>query len=58
MRIVIEVSEKEAEQICNNKEGVDIILNFLKEEVNRIETFEGNEYKSNIIIKTNPYAKD
>lgn len=52
MRIIIEVTEQEAKEIVDNKDGVDLILLFLKDEIDRIENFEGNEYKSNITIKT------
>ena len=52
MRIVIELTDKEAKEVVDNKEGVDLILQFLKDEVKRIETFEGNEYHSNITLKT------
>ncbi len=52
MRIIIEASKKESKEICESDNGAQIIVDFIKEEIKRIEEFEGDMYKSSISIRT------
>jgi len=51
MRLVVEVNAKESKEICEH-DGADKILKFLKDEIERIESSEGDSYKSSISIRT------
>ena len=49
MKIVIELTKKEVREL--SPLDADKILGIIKSEVNKIETFEGEHYDSNISIK-------
>ncbi len=49
MKIIIELTQKEVREL--NPLDADKILDIIKSEISKIETFEGDRYDSNISIK-------